>query len=218
MGASGGHLVRQVLIESVMFGAIGGGLGLGARRGRHPRAAGAGARRHPADRGRRIRRVRRLAHACCSPCWCRWGRAWWSDCFRRCGPRASMSNRTCDPEATGRGAGPSHERTRALLVATQVALACMLLVGTTLLIRSFVEMHRVQPGFDSARVLTMTTMTTEARYASTEATTSAGRGERPGGAHGAWCRGGGRDDDRRAARGGKDDAADRDCRTNRPQP
>jgi predicted permease len=49
----------------------------------------------------------------------------------------------------GRGAGVSRERHRArnLLVVTQVALALVLLIGSGLMIRTFQELRRVDPGF-----------------------------------------------------------------------
>jgi len=69
------------------------------------------------------------------------------------------------------GAGFHHETARALLVVSEVALASMLLVGTGLLIRSFVEIRRVPPGFDTQRLLTMTTLVTDERYTVTKSTT-----------------------------------------------
>lgn len=45
-------------------------------------------------------------------------------------------------------------RTRALIMAGQVAIACLLLVGATLLTRSFVAMVRADRGYDPVNVLT----------------------------------------------------------------
>ncbi len=53
------------------------------------------------------------------------------------------------------GAGLRQNRTRALLVVGEVALALVLLVGAALLIRTFVALRSVNPGFDAHRVLTM---------------------------------------------------------------
>ncbi len=54
---------------------------------------------------------------------------------------------------SGHGAGQSrkHERVRAVLVVTEVALACMLLVGAGLLLRSFVRVLNVDLGFQPER-------------------------------------------------------------------
>ena len=45
-------------------------------------------------------------------------------------------------------------RSRSWLIAAQVALTLMLLIGSTLLLRSFVRLRHVDLGFDAARVLT----------------------------------------------------------------
>ena len=46
-------------------------------------------------------------------------------------------------------------RARGFLVASQMGLSLVLLVGAGLMIRTFVELSRVDPGFDPARVLTL---------------------------------------------------------------
>jgi predicted permease len=53
----------------------------------------------------------------------------------------------------GRGAsdGRKHERTRSSLVITEIALACVLLVGAGLLLRSFVRILDVDLGFEPSR-------------------------------------------------------------------
>ncbi len=53
--------------------------------------------------------------------------------------------------ATG---GPGSLRVRKLLVASQVAFALILLVGSGLMLRSFNELRRVEPGFSAESVLT----------------------------------------------------------------
>ena len=59
-------------------------------------------------------------------------------------------------ESSGRtGTGLKHGQTRAALVAAEMAIAVVLLCGAVLLIRSFVALHSVQPGFDPRNLLTM---------------------------------------------------------------
>ncbi|MGH9401904.1 MAG: ADOP family duplicated permease [Terriglobia bacterium] len=59
-------------------------------------------------------------------------------------------------ESSGRtGAGPAHSRTRSILVASEMAMAVVLLSGAALLIRSFVALHTQSLGFDPHNILTM---------------------------------------------------------------
>jgi predicted permease len=51
----------------------------------------------------------------------------------------------------GSGQGRKHERTRSVLVVTEVALACILLVGAGLLLRSFLKVLDVDLGFQPDR-------------------------------------------------------------------
>ena len=67
------------------------------------------------------------------------------------------------------GAAMGHNRTRALLVVSEMALALVLLVGAALFIRTFVALREVKPGFDATRVLTMRMSLTGARFAKTAA-------------------------------------------------
>jgi predicted permease len=61
-------------------------------------------------------------------------------------------------------AASSGNRTRSILVVSEVALSLILLVGAGLMIRSFRNLHGVNPGFDSHNVLTMTAMVSRAKF------------------------------------------------------
>jgi predicted permease len=52
---------------------------------------------------------------------------------------------------TGSGQSRQHERLRAVLVVTEIALACVLLVGAGLLLRSFMQVLDVDMGFQAER-------------------------------------------------------------------
>lgn len=68
-------------------------------------------------------------------------------------------------EGGGRsGSGFRQNIARSLLVVTEVALALILLIGSTLLIRTAIELNRVDPGFDLKNVLTMRMALTGPRF------------------------------------------------------
>ena len=54
----------------------------------------------------------------------------------------------------GRQAAPARARVRTALVIAEVAIALVLLVGSALLVRSFVHVTSIDPGFDAAGVVT----------------------------------------------------------------
>ena len=74
------------------------------------------------------------------------------------GLRIAGSNLQESLKESGLGVGHSrrHERLRAVLVVTEVALACMLLVGAGLLLRSFLKVLDVDLGFEPSRAAAVT--------------------------------------------------------------
>jgi putative ABC transport system permease protein len=60
--------------------------------------------------------------------------------------------------------GINRRNVRGLLVITEVALSLLLLVGAGLLLKSFVRLQRVSPGFEARNVLTMNVFLSGARY------------------------------------------------------
>jgi predicted permease len=79
--------------------------------------------------------------------------------------RSSRSIPPSDLEAGGRGASAYAARAAALLVASEVASAVVLLVGAGLLIRSLTSLVAVDPGFRTERILTARITPPENRYA-----------------------------------------------------
>jgi predicted permease len=65
------------------------------------------------------------------------------------------------------GTGFRQGKARSLLVISEVSLALVLLVGSALLIRTFIALHAVGPGFDAHNVLTMEMSLNGQRYQST---------------------------------------------------
>lgn len=71
--------------------------------------------------------------------------------------RASALDITGSLKEGSRGSSESirHNRLRSLLVASEFALALMLLIGAGLMMRSFAALQAIEPGFDSSRLLSM---------------------------------------------------------------
>jgi putative ABC transport system permease protein len=66
--------------------------------------------------------------------------------------------------AWGTTSGARRHRLRGILVAAQMALSVVLLIGAGLLVESFWRLHNVNPGFDPARALTMNVSLPAAAY------------------------------------------------------
>jgi putative ABC transport system permease protein len=64
-------------------------------------------------------------------------------------------NATLKESSNRSGTGLRHNKARSLLVVSEVSLALVLLVGAALLIRTFLALRQVNPGFDSRGVLTL---------------------------------------------------------------
>jgi putative ABC transport system permease protein len=65
------------------------------------------------------------------------------------------------------GSGFRQNKARSILVVTELALALVLLVGSALLIRTFLTLRSVKPGFDAHNVLTMEMSLSGTRFAKT---------------------------------------------------
>jgi predicted permease len=68
-------------------------------------------------------------------------------------------------QSESRGTTGARLRTRNALVVAQTALAVLLLIGAGLLVKSFVRLQRVDPGFDPAHLLTFGVSLPNASYA-----------------------------------------------------
>jgi predicted permease len=71
---------------------------------------------------------------------------------------------TAFKEGGGAGHSAARHRLRSILVVAEAALALVLLTGAGLMVRSFVELRRVDPGFDPGNVLSMVVTAQEASY------------------------------------------------------
>jgi len=73
-------------------------------------------------------------------------------------------NSTLKESSNRAGTGFRQSKARSLLVISEVSLALVLLVGSALLIRTFIALHQVGPGFDAQNVVTMEMSLNGQRY------------------------------------------------------
>jgi putative ABC transport system permease protein len=148
LGAGRSALVRQVLAESLLLALAGGALGLGITL-----AALAVLRRlHPAN-------LPRLADVELDPTVLAFTVVTCAVTALVFGLVPALRAAGVDPQehlrAGGRGGSVGdRRRARSLLIVAEVALSVVLLVGAGLLVRSFLAMQRVDPGYDGSDVLT----------------------------------------------------------------
>ena len=163
VGAGRGRLIRQLVTESVVLSVIGGGLGLGtayALLGVLPSFAPAGI--PGLDEAGIDATVLGFSLAASVGAGVLFGTV----------PALQASRfdlvRALNEGAPQMGGGfrfRRGNRTRSVLVVAEVALALMLLVGAGLLVRSFVTLSTVDPGFDPANVLTVELNLPRSQYA-----------------------------------------------------
>jgi predicted permease len=159
LGASRGDLIRQLLTESLLLAFVGGALGL--------LIASAGTRLLARITQANLPRVQEI------------NIDWQTLVFTLAisiltgvffglipSLQVSKPDLNVILRESGRGAagGLRRNRVRSFLVVGQVALSMMLLIGASLLIRSFVELGRVDPGFDPRGILTMQVALPAAKY------------------------------------------------------
>jgi putative ABC transport system permease protein len=82
--------------------------------------------------------------------------------------RASRADLTAALKEGGRGARGAGGRLRNALVVCEVALSLMLLAGAGLLIRSFVKLQSVDPGFEPRNVIAMVVPVTGSQFGTPE--------------------------------------------------
>ncbi len=76
-------------------------------------------------------------------------------------------NSTLKESSNRAGTGFHQSKARSLLVISEISLAMVLLIGAALLIRTFLALHQVNPGFDSHNLLTMEMSLTGDRFQKT---------------------------------------------------
>ena len=170
IGASRGHLIRQLLTESVLLSVIGGVLGLVIGAWSVPLLLAISPGNLP--------RINDQDHAASAISTLDWhvllftfAIALFTGVLFGLLPALRISKLDVNSvlkEASGRsGTGLRHNRVRSVLVAAEMALAVILVAGAALMIRTFVGLRSVQPGFDPHNVITMQTSLSGGRYDNT---------------------------------------------------
>jgi predicted permease len=158
LGASRGAVIRQLITESGVLAVLGGLLGLVVATA----ALGLLRALHPSNLPRLAEidvdgRVLAFTALTCVATTLLFGLA----------PAVQVASK--DPQGALQGAGRGgatgrRNRVRALLIVGEVALSVVLLVGAGLLVRSFVALQDVRPGFDASDVLTFQLAMPASRY------------------------------------------------------
>jgi predicted permease len=166
MGAGRGRIVRQLLVESVLLSVTGGvlGLALGFAGVRALLAVSpAGLPRIGEDGSAVGVDLRVLGFTL--------GVSLLTGILFGLFPAFSASrsdlNSTLKESSSRSGAGFRHSKARSLLVVSEVSLALVLLICAALLIRTFIALRSVGPGFDAHNVLTMEMSLNGERYQKT---------------------------------------------------
>jgi putative ABC transport system permease protein len=163
MGAARGRIVRQLLTESVLLSLVGGALGLGLGM--------AGIRALLAVNPGNIPRIGPDGSGVAAD----WRVVAFTvvvslvtgvvfGLFPALEASRADLNLTLKESSSRSGSGFRQNKARSVLVVAEVALALVLLVGASLLIRSFMALRAVNPGFASHNVLTMRMSMTEPKF------------------------------------------------------
>jgi putative ABC transport system permease protein len=157
LGASRGRIVRQLLTESAVLGLSSAGLGLAFAYGSMKVLVAAAPAGIPRLGDTRVD-LAVLAFAVTV--------ALVSSALFGLVPalRASRQDVQSTLRNGGRSAGALRDRVRQGLVVAEVALACTLLAGAGLLVRSALYLQQVKPGFDPRRVVTARVALPEVQY------------------------------------------------------
>ncbi len=166
LGASRGRIVRQILTESVLLSLVGGaaGLLLGYACVRSLLAINPGQLPWVGQHGEGLTLDWRVLLFAL-------GLSALAGALSGLIPalKASHTNLadTMKESGTRGGTGMRHNKTRSVLVVVEMALAMVLLTGAGLLIRTFLDLRSVNPGFQTHNVLTMDMSLAGARFAKT---------------------------------------------------
>jgi putative ABC transport system permease protein len=158
LGAGRWRLVQQLVVESVLLAAVGGGLGLLLARAGVPAIVAMFPANFPLPRAEEIR-VDRAALGWTAAVSLGAGIFFGLLPGRQAGRRG-----LADALRSGGRVAAASRRLRTVLVVAEVTLAVVLVVAAGLLIRSFAYLQAVDPGFRAERVLTLRMLILPTKY------------------------------------------------------
>jgi len=159
LGAARGRLIRQLITESLLLGAVGGGAGL--LLGNWAIALVLTVLPEGIPRVEQIGMDARVATAAILTSLVSALLFGVIPAFQASRAEASLALRDADRAATG---GRGRARTRAVLVLCEIALTLILLVSAGLLLNSFIRLQRVAPGFRTDQVTLISLPLPQSRY------------------------------------------------------
>ena len=171
LGAARGRLMRQTLVENVLLGLLGGAAGLALAAAMHralPVILPAGfPRLDEVTFGWRVE-LFTAGTALIAGLGCGLLPAWHAS-------RSDLIPALVEDSLAPSGGGLRTRvaRTRAAIMTAQVAMACVLLIGALLLVRSFVGLMRADVGYDAGNVLTARVVLPDGAYTAAQRVTAA---------------------------------------------
>jgi putative ABC transport system permease protein len=167
LGSTRGRVIRQILTEGVLLSLVGGAIGLAlAYAGLRALLVFIGSQYHIGRYGQSLTLDWRVLLFAL-------GISALAGALAGLVPaiKASHTNlaATMNEGGSRTGSGIKHNKTRSLLVVVEMALAMVLLAGAGLLIRTFLHLRGVNPGFETRNILTMDMSLGAARFAKTAA-------------------------------------------------
>ncbi|HTM49608.1 MAG TPA: ABC transporter permease, partial [Bryobacteraceae bacterium] len=159
MGAADGRLARQLLTESVLLALMGGLLGLALAYGAVHLLVALGPDALP-----RLDEIRLDGRALAFTLILSLSTGFLCELLPAAQPNRAAPNEVLKMEGRGEAGGRGRIRAQQILVASEIAMSMLLLAGAGLLLRSYLRLQSVDPGFRPQRVLSLQITAPASKY------------------------------------------------------